>query len=1350
MDFPFGEKVEQAIFVAAADDSTEPVVDNNGGWLAEQMLNYLDGLEPGDLVSKSPLIKVVETSPTTVSFLIRGRMKLFKGAANPFVRIEARMLKTQLGLDEVTTFIGELHIVETPDVPVTDVRMGLGWDGHVFLGRGAARIVPIGFGLDIFLGGVSDRGIMLGIAVFLPVPIPLGPLPFGLNGIAGDYAHNFKPRIESGLEAEGPKVDLTNGNTPPDEIPDLVANPNALQFVQWARNPDEALDRWVEAPPDETAIGIGVKAAFCDIPTVGNLFVLDELGFAVFTPGPTIILGGEGHLLTSEKLTIEAYAALDIDSSFSLGGGVEMDFPDSAPVISAEGPFAAFFSWEDPRVWFVRIGAENDPIKAKFLIDYEAHLYFELNHYMVAASVGLIWSQEIELKKIFKVFVKLSGRFRALIGWNPKQIAAEVGGKGEAGFEVLKFKLAASLSFGVLAHFPDPKFFKASFTVRLNLPWPVKDAKLTFKAPRDENASTPIVELPFRASDSSVHVGALHAPSGRQWDLSEPDENELNRPWPDTDLVVHFSARLLDETGVIKGPTPRPAPKNQGGYEVTHTLTEIELVDESTGEVISGLEAHWAESDETGTAQLHILAQDPYSWLTSQASLTSSIQPASSATTLQRFGIGATEILQGERRFSNVYITPQGEAELGDQFNFVLPSRTISAPALDIAFRQPGGTEIPVDSLCLYVLENRTNTNTTSLIDVAADGILSILAMNHAFVGPDLYLVTYEVFIAADAAITEVQATSIDGAAFHLYAVQFRAATLPVEHCQDKLILQPSTYRLALAGTTSAVSLHDQPNPDDQEWSESIKFNVISPPSLRSYIKSTTVGDTRIFGDDDVVWNPTLYGIGFPAYRQYLPVVRCNVGHISSLFPEIVFRLTYAEDDAPALEVTLGASPNPSGDNSLLEVAEAYREWNGCEVPPDEEFVAPELPKAGAAAVTLLSAGSSGVLAEIDTWDCHVSQFGNFKAHVALTQSRLRRIYNATGPYELPSCFTPGFTVSGVRSIGSTHTDFPLAVMPPEPPPPPPVVDFPIGVGPVFPDEFDQPPLSWRLPYHLRQIVDDATTPRAVAFGQFAVASGVTIYEDPSNRLYGLNNTVDSTIVEGIANSSDRLYALWLRTPEPIDWRRVNLSLTISHFEGEDVCDKDFAFRRKLDLDIEALPSPDGSSAFLVARLDGVLTRLPRGGYLLKLSFDPTQDDLADLRQGPAINPKGHEVAVMQFLQQSGQNWPLPTEAIAVGGFALAALINLSGLSPAIVDAVIALDPDDDAGLASIAAEVHRTRQAATADSVVVRSSERVSMLNRTRPGGRERTRTRRPQTTLRSTRRIPPKRIPPKKYKGA
>ncbi|MCL4855427.1 MAG: hypothetical protein KJZ78_29030, partial [Bryobacteraceae bacterium] len=97
--------------------------------------------------------------------------------------------------------------------------------------------------------------------------------------------------------------------------------------------------------------------------------------------------------------------------------------------------------------------------------------------------------------------------------------------------------------------------------------------------------------------------------------------------------------------------------------------------------------------------QLHVLAQDPYSWLFWSQEITDSLSFPPPQITLQRFGIGADETLESERRFGDLRVTPQGEAALANTFSFVLPTRTISATSLRIVF---GGG--PVDRILLYVV----------------------------------------------------------------------------------------------------------------------------------------------------------------------------------------------------------------------------------------------------------------------------------------------------------------------------------------------------------------------------------------------------------------------------------------------------------------------------------------------------------------------------------------------------------------------------------------------------------------------------------------------------------------------
>jgi hypothetical protein len=117
-------------------------------------------------------------------------------------------------------------------------------------------------------------------------------------------------------------------------------------------------------------------------------------------------------------------------------------------------------------------------------------------------------------------------------------------------------------------------------------------------------------------------------------------------------------------------------------------------------------------------------------------------------------------------------------------------------------------------------------------------------------------------------------------------------------------------------------------------------------------------------------------------------------------------------------------------------------------------------------------------------------------------------------------------------------------------------------------------------------------------------------------------------------------YVLWLRTPEPVDWRRITASLIIRNVKRDDHSPKGYVVDplNPLNLQVEALPSPDGSSAFLVGSLAGVRKMLPRGFYELTLNFYAQVDNL------PTLIPFGsggtEEKVVYKFLQPSGVDWP--------------------------------------------------------------------------------------------------------------
>lgn len=1254
----FNDVIAQKLFAAAADDADSPEIEpGTVGFQKEKLLGYLSELKVGKRLSSSPLIKVTAVDEQFVTFLIRGKMNINKSRVSPFVRMEARILKTDRSIDEVTTFIAELKITENDLTPVTEVRMGLGFDGLIFSGRGGARVVPIGFGLDIFLGGVSDRGIMLGIDVFLPAPIPLGPTGLGLFGIGGDYAHNFKPRLEAGLEAEGPKLNLETGETPDGTPVGALENPTAIHYLQWARNPDDALDRWVPAPANETAVGIGVRAFLCDTPSKGSLLLIEPAGFAVLTPGPIIILGGEGKLLNTDSIGFDAYAVIDaVSGSFSLGGGVDVRIPKSGGMVEAVAVFESFFSRTDPKTWFVRIGAEQDPARAKFLVTFSAKLYIELNHYRVAFGIEILWKEGFKVAKIFTVFVQGGGGIRGLLGWNPRQIAAELKLMAEVGFKVWKFKLSASLTVSVWGHVPQPKVLEATTKFKLNLPFPLKDAKIKVKLPRERDNQPPDIELPFVVNQ---RAGALHPVSGRQWDLAEPNINTIDQPWPDVELVIPFNHRLIDETGKVLGSSV--GSETQGGYDVHHRLTRLELRNLTNDTAVEGVQAVWAEGPDGDTAQLHVLAQDPYSWLFWNESVASSLTVPEPVVHLQLFGVGPDETFDAQRRFGKVLVSSATTASLNNEFNFALTRRIISSTDMELVFRTGADQPIYADLIRFYVIEHRTLPTSEAFVNTPGT-LFPPFPVKFEEIFPNLYLVTYAVKIPEDEALDVLRITSLPGAGpVNLYGVLLREVLTAEAKCQQKVILSPGRYLLAVEGTTTATSLDGLAEPDDQDWSFASKFDVVYPYSLRPYLRDTTVGDTRIIRDEKLPWNPTLFGIGFPAYRGYLPAVRFVVPYLSDLFPTLRFQLVYEAESTPDYNFTAQPVETANGENSLLEPSEDFLDWVGCPINVDQELEGLDpLTDAGPAEVQLIFDEPGGQTRRLDSWNCYVSQFTSFAEHITLSHTTLRQVYDTDGPRTISSCFTPGnIGLTARRSIGGARMDPILAATvapPPNPTAPLLPSDFPLIGNPTFPDELVTPPLPWRLPTAMVQHLDDDATPLPVAFARFARASDVVFFDMPNNPHFGLANTVEETVVEAIVDAQGRPYALWLRTPEPVDWRRVNGALKIRHLKEDDGCSTEYAFRKPMGLTIEILPGPDASSVFIVGSLAGIRTRLPRGEYELTLSFDPLVNDLPRLRPGPEIEDL-QETVMLKFLQVSGQTWPQPNAKVLIPAILLERII---------------------------------------------------------------------------------------------
>lgn len=729
-----------------------------------------------------------------------------------------------------------------------------------------------------------------------------------------------------------------------------------------------------------------------------------------------------------------------------------------------------------------------------------------------------------------------------------------------------------------------------------------------------------------------MELGGLHPISGRQWQLTDDRASSL---WPDACVVVPFGTQVADATGKVVNPVAGTSV--QGGWTVTGTLETLELKDLVQNTSVAGVTAVWAAGPGGDTPALHVLGDNPFAWLTPH------LDAAASSSTLtypphdQWFGAGPNELFSTPRRFGEVVISPVGHhfcRLLAAPLPW-LTTRVLQAPGARLGFSYASGLPIVVDQLWLGVLlRSREELHGTGFeldeVILLSGGFTLALLRIDVGGGTDSVQIPY---------------------GGSILWVRYRRRGLTVS-TPDRITLQPGHYELTLSGKTTGKAPPGFDDAADVPWSATQRFWVDHPPSLRPYVRSSTFGDDRLFGPKPG-FDPTLAGVGFPLHRDYLPVVRFCVPYVKSMFPTLHLAVDYV--DAAPIEADAPVQPNPDGESTLPQAAIDWKTAHGGTVPPDDEVVLPTVLTPGAASLRLSHVPAAGSGFELDSWGVHVSRFTDAATHLAWPATCLTRDYRHDGPHDHPRCDTlaqppwhrpPWHVLHGVLRTHDLHT-FDVEAL---------ELRFehrhltsslagkllhPIHPEQEMPDEYDAPPDDWPLPASLASLAGALDPGAAQRFMLFAFRSGVRLPDDPTaSALAGIGDPVAATSLEALCDDEERPLALWLRTPEPLDWRRVTAAITLRHVAPDSGCPTTYANRHTMSLAVDLLPSTDGSSVLLVSRLGNVPTRLPRGEIALTLRYDPATPGLVKLRPRTPP-PSGHETITLTFVQPLGRTWPV-------------------------------------------------------------------------------------------------------------
>jgi hypothetical protein len=436
------------------------------------------------ILNDSPLVAVVGADADTVTLLARGRFRFFGGSVAPFMRLQVKVSTTvDPGLDPPIkivawqTVVGDLVITKKD---VFTAELAFGYDKGAWLGRGALKVIPAGFGLDLLLGGVNEKGLMVGIDGSLPAPIPLGGSGLVLMGVGGDFAYNFVPRLAKGVP--------------------IKSAWDASDYVAWARDDeDKGPDRWVQvdpadlaADPSETAVGVGLRGRLGDLATLGWLMSLDPIGLAVLTPGLVFILGGKGKLINTEGISIEGHVAVDIPSeSIALGLHVHAEEPDGWKwkLLDATGSLDAYFSFQHPSDWYVHFGTKASPVQARVLDLLGADVFLMLGHGVVPAvdgtelvgaffGLGLSYGPSWSVGPI-DVDARIGARAGTAVGWNPLELVGSFAIYGELKLTIWDFGLRVVVQAPLTGYVPKPTSLSGEVDYSIDLPWPLSDIEGT-------------------------------------------------------------------------------------------------------------------------------------------------------------------------------------------------------------------------------------------------------------------------------------------------------------------------------------------------------------------------------------------------------------------------------------------------------------------------------------------------------------------------------------------------------------------------------------------------------------------------------------------------------------------------------------------------------------------------------------------------------------------------------------------------------------------------------------------------------------------------------------------------------
>jgi len=1189
------EAALQKFYLEAAEAAKKTIVEKLG--------QAKDGDKFGDDLT------VTRSTAADITLVFRKTIDSVFGGPPAFVRADVL-------LGRVVTFKGDMPVFDVKGVKafMTDISMksegvyyltlGLGYDDRepaYKVARGVLKLPRAGLNFDVFLGGISRDGIVVSIGVsqdppkgdavdpqkWLPISIPLGTTGLALVGLSGTFAKNFVPWI-----------------SPPNPNP---SRPTTQEYASWSRSMRKKLDAWVPVSSpivmpaesrQKSSLGLGVGCDIVHMADQGRLVRFRDVGLYFLTPGNILFLQGDAVIFDADKAAFNGLAMLDIDRQaflWNLSGGVSL--PQDWEIIKLSGGVEAYFSLSDPSACYYNLGTDAAPIKGTLFRDLlEGSAFLMIDTRRVAAG-GRVW-----LKRGFSwlgvsLNVVLGVGVSALVGWNPIQIFSTA--FISAGINACIWKcVGISVDLGVTLSAPRPLNIIVTIEIVIPLPWPFDDVKIRPQVFALESPDPPQLEsilrlkgqpiLPEEKADNKElawpELGAAHELSGRQWELATASSPPI---WPDAVLSIPMSRRPLDTTGKVVAPDQIPVTLEQG-YEVSHRLTNLQILEVlKNGQTrdVKDIRGVWAAGvGASGTPRLILPASNPFRWLSPHDQADSSSKDTADFAFEQDFGSGPDETgFDVERRFGLLGVRSEKAAVLRSYAGELGLTRVLHGRRLEVNFYDQHGQPQPVHEAMLVLVGEPNTVRTrvlgglvatppvkTSAVSVSTRTTLSAIRVNRP---------NGQSFVSM--VLEDNNESNLRNSLLRVRVLIRRGSST---NNTGKVILQPGRYRLVVdvESTASRGGVVQKTRTPPTHFER--EFDVAFPEQLRPYLRTTTIGDSRIFFPLRETWNPTAHGLGFPAYQGYLGVARFAVSYISKIFPS----LELARSDLPTV-VQIKPSPRADGQSELSQRDRDFISRTGGKVEPDEEIVMPSPMRDGRHHIELRFANPLTPALppkKLDEWSFIGSRYKGFAEHIAFDS--VRRGYGRNG-------IVTGSTIVVSSPLPAAQAKSIPSVRP-----------------------------AWLLPVELSKLLVPIDQASPLRFLRFANRSNCRFSEGQRSDLVTIPIVPDQTVLDALLDDFGRPYGLFLRTPEPLDWRRVKC--TASFPAQADVYVSDVAL----------LPSPDATSAFLIATSKEGGFRLPKGSLRLSFVFAQNIPGLPTLRR---TGTSEDETVVIDFYQPFGSAW---------------------------------------------------------------------------------------------------------------